>query len=78
MDNGQINDAVLDPEAASEYLGWRISVQTLARYRCEGKGPRFIKLGSRVGYRRSALDEWMKTRERTSTSATRPPLQPAA
>ena len=32
---------------------------TLAHWRSEGRGPAFIKLGSRVGYRGSDLTEWL-------------------
>lgn len=30
---------------------WRISPRTLERWRWEGKGPRYLKLGGRVVYR---------------------------
>jgi len=49
-------------------MGSGISVQTLARWRVEGRGPRFLKLGSRVVYQRSALDAFLKAHERGSTS----------
>ena len=63
------DDAVLLPEAASAYIG--LSVQTLAKMRLDGRGPRFVKLGSRVGYRRSSIESWLESNERASTS--RPP-----
>ena len=35
---------------------------TLAHWRSEGRGPAFIKLGSRVAYRGSDLNAWLDTR----------------
>ena len=35
---------------------------TLAHWRSEGRGPAFVKLGMRVGYRGSDLNEWIKAR----------------
>ena len=32
---------------------------TLAHWRCEGRGPTYIKLGSRVAYRGVDLNEWL-------------------
>ena len=32
---------------------------TLAHWRSEGRGPAFIKLGSRVAYRGSDLNSWL-------------------
>jgi excisionase family DNA binding protein len=53
------------PEAA-KYLG--ISARTLEGWAVRGGGPRMLKLGSRVVYRRRDLDAWLATRERASTS----------
>ena len=32
---------------------------TLAHWRSEGRGPAYLKLGSRVGYRGSDLNAWL-------------------
>lgn len=53
------------PEAA-RYLG--ISARTLEGWAVRGGGPRMLKLGSRVVYRRRDLDTWLAARERASTS----------
>jgi predicted DNA-binding transcriptional regulator AlpA len=53
------------PEAA-RYLG--LAVSTLAKCRCWGGGPIFVRLGRRVGYRRADLDEWLTARRATNTS----------
>ena len=49
------------PEAA-RYLG--ISPRTLEGWAVRGGGPRMLKLGSRVVYRRRDLDAWLAARER--------------
>ncbi len=46
---------------------------TLARWRVEGRGPRFRKQGSRVFYYQRDLDEWLDGCARTSTSGPRRP-----
>ena len=35
---------------------------TMAHWRCEGRGPAFIKIGSRVAYSGKALNEWLVAR----------------
>ena len=51
-----------------------INIKTLARYRVEGVGPRYFKLGNgraaRVLYRLSDLVAWVEGFERRSTSET--------
>ncbi len=59
-------DRLLTPDAAGAVLG--IARQTLARWRVEGKGPPFVKLGGRVAYRAATLNAWLLQRERHSTS----------
>lgn len=57
---------LLRPEAAALALG--VAKQTLARWRCEGQGPRFVKIGRRlVAYRREDLDAWISARGAGST-----------
>src|SRR5262245_54848109 len=56
---------VMDPKAAGEYLG--VAVQTLARWRVEGKnGPPFLKFGGLVRYDRADLDLWINAQRRRS------------
>ena len=38
------------------------SASTLAHWRSEGRGPAYVKLGSRVAYSGSALNEWLEAR----------------
>ena len=35
---------------------------TMAHWRCEGRGPRFIKIGPRVAYRGRDLNDWLAAR----------------
>lgn len=72
MEGQSYDDVIFSPEDTSRYLGHRLSVQTLAKKRLDGSGPKFLKLGSRVGYRRSSVDEWLAARERTSTEVHEP------
>jgi predicted DNA-binding transcriptional regulator AlpA len=72
MEDQKNGGAVLSPKEASAYMGRRLSVQTLAKMRLDGRGPRFVKLGSKVGYLRSSIDEWLKEHERASTSSSEP------
>ena len=37
------------------------STSTLAKWRCEGKGPRWFKLASRVYYETSAVSEYIES-----------------
>lgn len=44
-----------------------VSKQTLDLWRCQGRGPKFLKIGRAVCYRRSDLDEWLKGQIRQGT-----------
>ena len=61
-------DPLLLPEEAGKQL--RVSVRTLARWRTEGGGPKFVKAGATVRYRSSVLEAWVAEREVGSTSET--------
>ncbi|WP_329348411.1 helix-turn-helix domain-containing protein [Streptomyces sp. NBC_01261] len=49
--------ALLTPKQASEYLS--IPVGTLANWRYQGDGPRYVKAGRLVRYRAVDLDSWL-------------------
>ena len=41
---------------------------TLATWRSEGRGPRYLKVGERnVRYQQEELERWLKAQERTGT-----------
>ena len=33
---------------------------TLAHWRCEGRGPAYVKIGARVAYRGADLNDWIE------------------
>lgn len=53
-------------DLAAEFLG--LSPKTLERFRVEGRGPCFLKLGRRVVYSREDLVKWAEAQRRQSTS----------
>lgn len=54
-------------EAAAAYTG--LSSSTLNKLRVFGGGPPYVKIGRRVVYQVTALDEWLVSKRRASTSA---------
>lgn len=48
---------LLKTRDAAAYTGF--SASTLEKFRCAGKGPRFVRLSGVVRYRPQDLDEWM-------------------
>jgi predicted DNA-binding transcriptional regulator AlpA len=63
------HDPVLRIPEAAKYLG--LSESGLKKLRLAGSGPVFVKLtASAVGYRLSALNAYLDTRSRRSTSDT--------
>ena len=65
-------DTILyDEDAAGKYIGGTqspISTRTLQRWRLEGVGPIYVKLGRLVRYRQTDLDFFIEERTRISTS----------
>jgi hypothetical protein len=59
----QICPVLLTPKEAA-----RFSVSWLAKRRLAGDGPPYIKMGGAVRYSQVALQQWMKTQQRLSTS----------
>jgi hypothetical protein len=53
-----------DPLDTTEETARRLhrAPQTLARWRCEGSGPAYIKVGNRVLYPRPDVDAWIAGR----------------
>jgi hypothetical protein len=39
---------------------------TLANWRCRGMGPRYVKAGTRVGYRWSDVEAWLTKQTRAA------------
>jgi len=57
---------LLPPPAAARRL--TVAVQTLARWRVEGTGPAYVKIGGRVAYPVVDLDAWVAARRFTNTA----------
>ncbi len=58
-------DTLIPANAISQYTG--IARQTHNRWRHEGAGPRFVRLGRRVFYRVADLREWIRASVRQNT-----------
>jgi len=61
----EIQNELFRSALAAKYL--TLSKQTLDLWRCKGRGPKFLKVGRAVCYRRSDLDEWLNRQVRQST-----------
>lgn len=59
-------DEMMDEFGAAQHLN--VAVKTLRNLRWKGGGPRFVKLGRLVRYRRSSLDAFIDANTRSSTS----------
>jgi excisionase family DNA binding protein len=57
---------ILNTREAAAYV--RLGKPTLERFRINGDGPNYCKLGGAVRYRRSDLDAWLESRITRSTS----------
>jgi hypothetical protein len=59
-------ERLLTPNDAANFL--RVSLSWLAKARMRGDGPPYIKIGRSIRYAEVALVQWMKSRQRLSTS----------
>jgi predicted site-specific integrase-resolvase len=59
-------EPIFDTPAAAPLLG--VTPGTLQVWRCQGKGPRFIKSGGRVIYRLRDINAYLDSRTRKSTA----------
>jgi predicted DNA-binding transcriptional regulator AlpA len=57
MDELETSDRLLRPADVAERIG--IPVGTLANWRCDGRGPRYLKVGRHVRYRAADLETWL-------------------
>lgn len=67
-----IQGRVIERRALDEYelsVRWNLSVKTLRRWRTEGLGPVFCKMGSRVNYLITEIEAFERRTARCSTSA---------
>jgi Helix-turn-helix domain len=59
-------NCLLQPEAVAKIL--RKSLPTLARWRCDGFGPAFVKIGGSVTYLPSDVQVFLLAQRRESTA----------
>jgi hypothetical protein len=60
------NALVYTPEQAAPLI---VSTPgTMARWRRTGKGPRFIRVGKKIAYRRSDLEAWLDGQTYSNTA----------
>jgi hypothetical protein len=57
---------LLTPKEAARLL--KVSLSWLAKARMRGDGPPYIRIGRSIRYAMAALIQWMKGRQRMSTS----------
>jgi excisionase family DNA binding protein len=57
---------LLTPKEAARLL--KVSLSWLAKARMRGDGPPYIRVGRSIRYSEAALLQWMKSRQRLSTS----------
>jgi predicted DNA-binding transcriptional regulator AlpA len=57
---------LLTPKEASKLL--KVSLSWLAKARMRGDGPPYLRAGRAIRYTEAALLQWMKSRQRLSTS----------
>lgn len=64
--NAQPNDKVWTIEQLAERLS--VHPATLARWRSEGTGPDYIKVGRTILYPESAIQDWLKRNTYSATN----------
>jgi predicted DNA-binding transcriptional regulator AlpA len=57
---------LMTPNEAAAVL--KVSLSWLAKARMRGDGPPYIRVGRSIRYSEAALIQWMKSRQRSSTS----------
>jgi excisionase family DNA binding protein len=55
------------PAQLSEHL--QIPEETLRKWRIAGTGPKYVRIGKHIRYRRMQVDRWLEQREREAAGA---------
>jgi predicted DNA-binding transcriptional regulator AlpA len=64
-DNTEVSRDLMDTKTL---VGWSgLSASFWNNARCSGHGPKFLKMGRRVVYHRSDVEEWLSSIKRAST-----------
>jgi Helix-turn-helix domain len=64
-----IDNELYTPDSVQEELHGRPSEATLAKWRTQGQGPAFVKVGRVVVYRGADINKWLRSRTVTRTNA---------
>jgi predicted DNA-binding transcriptional regulator AlpA len=59
----------MSPVELAAFLGDEFPEKTLANWRSQGSGPKFLKIGRHVRYRPADVETWLVTRERAPEAA---------
>ena len=59
-------EVLLTPSEATQCL--RVSSSWLAKARMRGDGPPYVKVGRNIRYTQAGITQWIKSRQRLSTS----------
>ena len=62
-----MTDLLYDTQQAATFFG--LAPGTLRKWRLNGRGPGFVRLGRSVRYRKAELEDFMATRLFSSTAA---------
>ncbi len=60
-----LDDHLLDTQQVAKVF--KCTAQWLERLRIEGRGPKYVKIGRLVRYRRSSVEAWIAEQEKAST-----------
>ena len=75
---------LFNPTETVEYLGGIVTRKTMSEWRSSANrglgnpGPKFIRIGGKIAYRKADLDRWMLINEVDSDAVPKPPKQKAA
>jgi predicted DNA-binding transcriptional regulator AlpA len=69
--------AIRTPEQAVERMGKLVTVSTLEKWRVLGRGPKFVKIGRKIGYLDRDIDAFIARHVRSHTGETRETRRPA-
>lgn len=65
MENDMTNTTFLTPNTVASRYNGAITVRTLANWRSIGQGPDYVKIGGKVMYPLTSVQDWEKSRKRT-------------
>jgi hypothetical protein len=74
-----VEKLLFNPTETVEYLGGIVTPKTMAEWRSSANrgrgnpGPKFIRIGGKIAYRKADLDRWMLINEIDSDAAPKPP-----